>query len=80
MSATNISPNPQNGLFSTYVDFGILESLLQVVVDGFVRYLANQREIRDSNLLLLRALEDGLLRELRFLAATAAIFFAPGAL
>lgn len=29
----------------THVDLAILEALLQVVVDGFVRDLANQRQI-----------------------------------
>lgn len=44
-----------------YVDLTILESLLQVVVDGLVGNLADEGEIRDSDLLLLCRLEGGLL-------------------
>ena len=44
----------------TYVDLRIFESLFQVVINGFVRYLADESEIRDSNFLLLGALENGL--------------------
>jgi len=49
----------------THVDLAILEALLQVVVDGFIRHLADQREIRHTDFLLLGRLEDGLLCELR---------------
>lgn len=38
----------------------MLESQLQVIVDGLVRNLAEQRKIRHTNLLLLRGLEDSL--------------------
>lgn len=38
----------------------MLESQLQVIVDGLVRNLAEQRKIRHTNLLLLCSLEDGL--------------------
>jgi hypothetical protein len=41
------------------VYLGILEALLQVVVDGLVRDLADKREIRHSDFLLLRCLEHG---------------------
>ena len=44
----------------TYVDLRIFKSLLQVLIDSFVRYLADESEIRDSNFLLLGALENGL--------------------
>lgn len=43
-----------------YIDFAILEPLLQVVVDGLVGDLADQGEVGNANLLLLGALEDGL--------------------
>lgn len=57
---------------STHVDFAILEALLQIVVDGLVRHLADECEIRDADFLLLGALEDGLLCELRLLLPTGA--------
>ena len=41
----------------TYVDFPIFKSFLQVVIDGLIRYFADQREIRYSNLFLLGAFE-----------------------
>ena len=44
---------------STHVDFCILEPLLQIVIDSLVRYLADKGEIRDPNLLFLRALKHG---------------------
>jgi hypothetical protein len=37
----------------------ILEAFLQVVVDGLVGDLADEREIRHANFLLLGRLEDG---------------------
>lgn len=71
----------------THVDFAILEALLQVVIDGLVRDLTDQRQIRDSHLLLLGRLEDGLGRELgRLLPRTSrtagrrCVLLAPGAL
>lgn len=56
---------------STHVDFAILEALLQIVVDGLVGNLADQREIRDTDFLLLGRLKDGLLCELRLGLPTA---------
>ena len=44
----------------TYVDLRVFKSLLQVVIDGFVRDLADEGEIRNSNFLLLSALKNGL--------------------
>lgn len=44
----------------TYVYFTIFKPLLQIVVDSLVRNLADKREIRNSNLFLLGAFEDGL--------------------
>ena len=44
-----------------YIDLGILESLFQIIVDSLVRYFAYECEIRDSDFLLFRTLEDGLL-------------------
>ena len=41
------------------VNFGILESLFQVVIDGLVGDLADERQIRDPDLLLLGAFELG---------------------
>jgi hypothetical protein len=41
------------------VYLGILEALFQVVVNGLVGDLADEREIRHSHLLLLRRLEYG---------------------
>ena len=43
------------------VDFGIFESLFQIVVYGFIRDLADQREVRDPDLFLLGAFELGFL-------------------
>ena len=70
---------------STHVDFAILEALLQVVVDGLVGDLADQRQIGDADFLLLGRLEDGLGCELLLLprassAGGASILLAPGAL
>lgn len=45
----------------TYINLGILETFLQVVVDCFIRYLAEQRQVRHANLFLLGAFEDSLL-------------------
>jgi hypothetical protein len=41
------------------VYFCILKAFLQVVVDGFVGDLADERKIRYAHLLLLRGLEYG---------------------
>jgi hypothetical protein len=49
---------------STHVYLAILESLLQVVVDGLVGDLADQGQVGDSDFLLLGRLEDGLCCEL----------------
>lgn len=71
---------------TTHVDFAILEALLQVVVDGLVRDLADQRQIRDAHLLLLGGLEDGFCCELGLWlprtssSCSASILLAPGAL
>jgi hypothetical protein len=46
---------------AAHVDLGILEALLEVVVDGLVGDLADQGEVRHANLLLLGRLEDGAL-------------------
>lgn len=45
----------------TYVDLRILKALLQIVIDRLIRDLADQGEIRHSNLLLLGTLEHRLL-------------------
>jgi hypothetical protein len=68
---------------STHVYLAILEALFQIVVDGLVRNLADQGEIRDSDFLLLGGLKDGLLCELRLWLSSStsrSILFAPGAL
>jgi hypothetical protein len=66
---------------STHVDFAILEALLQILVDCLIRHFANQCQVRDSDFLLLGALENGLLCELRLLLPTSGGFFlAPCAL
>lgn len=44
----------------TYVDFGIFESHLQIVVDSLIGDLANERQVRYTDLLLLSALEYSL--------------------
>jgi len=49
------------GSQGAYIDFAILESLLQVVVDGLVGNLADKGEIRNSDFLLLCRLEGRLL-------------------
>lgn len=46
---------------STHVDLVVLEAEFQVVVDGLVGDFAQQREVRDTNLLFLGRLECGLL-------------------
>lgn len=43
------------------VDLPSFESLLQVVVDGLVGNLAEQRQVRDTDFLLFGCLEGGLL-------------------
>jgi hypothetical protein len=71
---------------STHVNFAILEAFLEVVVDGLVRDFADEREIRDTDFLLLGRLEDGFLCELGAWLSPAgclgssAILLAPGAL
>lgn len=45
---------------STHVYLAILEPLLQVVVDGLIGDLADQCQVRHTDLLLLGRLEDGL--------------------
>ena len=60
LSAFSSAPCFQSEVRPTYIDLCIFESLLQVVIDGFVRNLADESEIRDSNFLLLSALENGL--------------------
>lgn len=64
----------------SHIYLRILKSLLQVVVDRFVRDLADQCEIRYPHLLLLGGLEDGFLCELCLLAAAAGLFRATGIL
>ena len=44
------------------VDFGGFESLLEVVVDSFIRDLAEKGQVGDADLFLLRRLERCLLR------------------
>ena len=60
LSAFSSGPCFQFDARPTYVDLCIFKSLLQVVIDGFVRYLADESEVRDSNFLLLSALKNGL--------------------
>lgn len=43
------------------VDFGILEPLLEIIVDGFIRYFADERKVRYAHLLLLGAFKLGFL-------------------
>lgn len=45
----------------TYIDLPRIEAELQVVVDGLVGDFAQQRQVRDTDFLLLCALEGGLL-------------------
>lgn len=49
---------------ATHVYLAILKALLQVLVDGLVGDLADQRQVGDADLLLLGRLEDGLCCEL----------------
>jgi hypothetical protein len=44
------------------INFVALESLLQILVDGFVGDFAQQSQIGNTNLLLLGCLKGGLLR------------------
>ena len=60
LSAFSSAPCFRSDARPTYVDFRIFKSLLQVVIDGFVRDLADEGEIRNSNFLLLSALKNGL--------------------
>ena len=59
-SAYSSAPCFQSSTRRTYVDLRVLKSLLQIVIDSFVRYLADESEIRNSNFLLLGALKNGL--------------------
>ena len=76
---------PADILLFTYVNLCILKSLLKVVVDCLVGYLANQSEIRHPNFFFLRALEYRF-PHLRLAASragslrTACVFLAAGAL
>jgi hypothetical protein len=45
----------------TYIDLSVLKPLLQIFVDGFIRDLTYQREIRNPHLLLFCGIESGLL-------------------
>jgi hypothetical protein len=45
----------------TYINLSILKAKFEIVVDSLVRHLAQQREIRNTNLLLLCALKNSLL-------------------
>lgn len=72
---------------STHVYLAILESLLQIVIYGFVGDLADQGKIGNSDFLLLGRFEYGLLCEFgRWLPSSrrrlrsSSILFAPGAL
>lgn len=49
------------------VDCSVLESLLQVLIDGLFADLGQQRQVGDSNLSLLARLEGGLFDSLRSL-------------
>ena len=57
----------------TYVNFRILESLLEILVDRLIRDLANECQIGHSNFLLLRALKDSLPHSLRLCAIAASL-------
>jgi len=50
---------------ATHVYLAILEPLLQVLVDGLIGDFADQRQVRDTDFLLLGRLKDGLCCELR---------------
>ena len=60
LSAFSSAPCFRSDARPTYVDLRVFKSLLQVVIDGFVRDLADEGEIRNSNFLLLGALKNGL--------------------
>ena len=60
LSAFSSAPCFRSDARPTYVDLRVFKSLLQVVIDGFVRDLADEGEIGNSNLFLLSALKDGL--------------------
>ena len=55
-----LSPCFRSDARPTYVDLRIFKSLLQVVIDSFIRDLADEGEIRNSNFLLFSALKNGL--------------------
>lgn len=49
---------PFSGELASYIDLGILEALLQIVVDSFIGDLTYEGKIRHSNLFLLRRLKN----------------------
>jgi hypothetical protein len=51
-----------------YIDLSVLKPLLQIVVDGFIRDLTYQREVRYPHLLLFCGIKSGLL-DIRLAAA-----------
>lgn len=55
-----------------HVNLIMLEPEFQIVIDGFVGYLAQQRQVRNTNLLLLGALKGRFL-DLRFPSGLPAI-------
>lgn len=49
--------NEQGHIWAAYVYLPMLKSLLQILVDGFVRDFAQQSQIRNSDFFLLRDLK-----------------------
>lgn len=56
------APQPRSPRATTlpYINLVMIEPEFQVIVDGFVGDLAEQGEVRNTDLLLLRAFEGGL--------------------
>lgn len=54
-----ISDNPLalSGMFFTHIYFGILKTFLQIPIDSFIRYLADEGKIRNSHFLLFSTFE-----------------------
>lgn len=64
-------PRSARGTALPYINLIVFEPQFQIVVNGFVGDLAEQGEVRDTNLLFLGALKGGLL-DLRFALPTIA--------
>ena len=58
VSASVLSTVDQGSGYVPYVDLSMLKSFLEILVDRLIRDFAQQRQIRDTDFLLLRDLES----------------------